>query len=171
MALSANASCDQFLLVDIGSEAAYIERLRPLDPKGTQFRDLENAFLYCTQGRNQTVATALASVGRIANVYLTKSCSTASVKACLTSADQTRILKVLHSLPQVVSVQYISVADAYKRFKSEFTGNSKLLASTPRDALPASYIVTLQSPSGYAVLDAAVRSLPGVEEVTQTQGV
>src|SRR5579875_905466 len=100
------------------------------------------------------------------SVYLEKACGTPNAPAnCLTPADRQQVQQTLQQLPQVKSVQYISAADAYQRFKDDFSSEPDLVKLTPPDALPESFAVQLKDPHQFAVVQSAVGKAPGVESV------
>lgn len=101
------------------------------------------------------------------SVYMQQPCGTPNAPSnCLTPQDQQNIQKTLQQLPQVDEVTYISQADAYARFRADFTGDPELLAVTPKDALPSSFAVKLKDPHQFEVVNSAVSQAPGVESVT-----
>jgi cell division transport system permease protein len=103
------------------------------------------------------------------SVYLQPMCGTPNAPSnCLTPAEQAQIQQTLQQLPQVKSggVTYISSASAYQRFKADFTGDPDLIDNTPKNALPASFAVSLKDPHQFAVINSAVSQAPGVQSVT-----
>jgi cell division transport system permease protein len=85
------------------------------------------------------------------------------LKDDVTQPQQDAIYQQLKALPQVDQVFYESKAEAYVHFSQEFP--KSLVASTPKDALPASYRVKLIDPKQYAVVASAVQLMPGVANV------
>jgi cell division transport system permease protein len=101
------------------------------------------------------------------SVYLQPACGTPNAPAnCVTPAEQAQIQQTLTQLPQVKGVTYISTASAYQRFKADFVGDPDLIKNTPKNALPASFAVSLKDPHQFAVINSAVSQAPGVQSVT-----
>ncbi len=101
------------------------------------------------------------------SVYLQPACGTPNAPSnCVTLAEQTSIERTLKQLPQVKGVQFISSASAYQRFRDDFAQDPDLLKNTPKDALPASFAVSLKDPHQFAVINSAVSQAPGVQSVT-----
>jgi cell division transport system permease protein len=101
------------------------------------------------------------------SVYLQPECGTANAGAnCLTPADRTSVESTLQQLPQVEDITYISQADGFKRFQSEFRDDPDLVEHTPADAIPESFAVKLKDPHEFAVVNSAVGRAPGVQSVT-----
>ena len=66
--------------------------------------------------------------------------------------------------PTVEHVYYESSQEAYARFKVQFKG-SALINQVDPNALPESFRVKLDTPSHFAIVDASVGALPGVENI------
>jgi cell division transport system permease protein len=101
------------------------------------------------------------------SVYLDQPCGTPNAPtSCLTPQDQQNIQQTLQQLPQVQQVTYISQADAYARFKDDFTDDPALLQVTKPEFLPASFAVKLKDPRQFEIINSAISQAPGVESVT-----
>jgi len=83
----------------------------------------------------------------------------------VTDEQRKAIYQALQALrPTVETVYYESSAQAYERFKVQFKG-SALVGHVHPDALPQSFRVKLDDPGHFAQVDAAVGSMPGVENI------
>jgi cell division transport system permease protein len=101
------------------------------------------------------------------SVYFNPACGLPNAGPnCSTPADEAQVQQTLQQLPQVKGVQFITPAEAYQRFKDDFAENPDLLKNTPKNALPASFAVSLKDPHQFAVISSAVSQAPGVQSVT-----
>jgi cell division transport system permease protein len=85
-----------------------------------------------------------------------------------TVTDQQRqaIATELKGSPEVKSYIYESKAEAYQRFKEQFSQQPELVQNTPQDALPESYRVELVNPERYQVIAAEFpNGKDGVDQV------
>lgn len=101
------------------------------------------------------------------SVYLNQPCGSPNAKAdCLTPEEQDKIQQTLQNLPQVKSVHFTSTAEAYKRFKAEFSDEPEFVNSTQPDQLPESFEVELKDPHQFEIVSSAISEAPGVSQVT-----
>lgn len=66
--------------------------------------------------------------------------------------------------PTVEHIYYESSQEAYARFKVQFKG-SALINQVEPNALPESFRVKLDTPSNFSVVDNAIATMPGVENI------
>lgn len=85
------------------------------------------------------------------------------LKDTISSGELDAVHQQLTAMPQVKSVQYISKADACKRFKSESPSLAKVAGC---DAIPQSFVVHLKNPRQFNVVSSALTGTPGVDTVT-----
>jgi cell division transport system permease protein len=81
--------------------------------------------------------------------------------------DQTRDVQAeLEKLkPTVTSIAFVDQAKAYELFKQEFKDAPELVKNTTPDVLPESFVVKLQDPKKFPVVDSALAGKPGVDSV------
>jgi cell division transport system permease protein len=70
----------------------------------------------------------------------------------VTDQQRSAIETKLKSSPEVKSFIYESKAEAYARFKEQFSQQPELVQNTPQDALPESFRVELVNPERYQVI-------------------
>jgi cell division transport system permease protein len=70
----------------------------------------------------------------------------------VTDPQRQAIKTELEHSPEVKSFIYESKAEAYTRFKQQFSQQPELVQNTPQDALPESFRVELVNPERYAVI-------------------
>jgi cell division transport system permease protein len=70
----------------------------------------------------------------------------------VTDEQRTAIETQLKDSPEVKSYIYESKAEAYERFKQQFSQQPELVENTPEDALPESFRVELKNPERYPVI-------------------
>jgi cell division transport system permease protein len=70
----------------------------------------------------------------------------------VTDPQRQAIKTKLEGSPEVKSFIYESKAEAYARFKQQFSQQPELVQNTPQDALPESFRVELVNPERYAVI-------------------
>jgi cell division transport system permease protein len=70
----------------------------------------------------------------------------------VTDPQRQAIETELKASPEVKSFIYESKAEAYARFKQQFSQQPELVQNTPQDALPESFRVELVNPERYAVI-------------------
>jgi cell division transport system permease protein len=70
----------------------------------------------------------------------------------VTDPQRQAIKTELQHSPEVKSFIYESKAEAYARFKQQFSQQPELVQNTPQDALPESFRVELVNPERYAVI-------------------
>ena len=71
-----------------------------------------------------------------------------------TDQQRTAIQTKLKGSPEVKSFIYESKAEAYQRFKEQFSQQPELVQNTPQDALPESFRVELVNPQRYKIIAA-----------------
>jgi cell division transport system permease protein len=81
--------------------------------------------------------------------------------------DQTRDVQAqLEKLrPTVKSIDFVDQARAYQLFKETFKDAPELVKNTSPDALPESFVVKLQDPKQFPVVNSALAGKPGVDSV------
>jgi cell division transport system permease protein len=72
----------------------------------------------------------------------------------VTDQQRSVIQAKLKTSPEVKTVVYESKAEAYQRFKQQFSQQPELVQNTPADALPESFRVELVNPERYQVIAA-----------------
>lgn len=83
----------------------------------------------------------------------------------ITATERTQIRQDLIDLaPLVEKVFYESQAEALVRFKEQFSG-SPLADTATQEQMPESFRVKLNDPTKYAIIAAAFKERPGVEDV------
>jgi len=92
------------------------------------------------------------------------------LKPDVTQPERDSIRTTLEGLPQVQYVHYVSKQEAFQRAKVLFKGSPQLLRNVHEGVLPESYLVKLKDPHKYAIVQSAVQSMPGVDEVVTASG-
>jgi cell division transport system permease protein len=83
-----------------------------------------------------------------------------------TAAELASIKHELQSLPQVASVSYVSQAQAYRNFRSEFAQDPSFVSSVKEGDIPDSFQVRLHNAqTGAATVAATINGAPGVDQV------
>jgi cell division transport system permease protein len=86
-----------------------------------------------------------------------------------TPAELASIQQTLTRMPQVSSVAYVSQAQAYQQFKSEFPN---MVSSVTSDEIPDSFQVKLKNTQAdTAVVDQTVDGAPGVDQVVDNSAI
>jgi cell division transport system permease protein len=87
----------------------------------------------------------------------------------ITAAEQAQLQQTLQRMPQVTSVTFVSQAEAYQQFKSEFPSMAKSVSSTQ---IPSSFQVRLRNAETDAtvVMD-SVGGAPGVADVQNNAAI
>jgi cell division transport system permease protein len=86
-----------------------------------------------------------------------------------TPSERASILQTLQRMPQVTSVTYVSQAQAYQQFKSEFP--SMVNSVTPSD-IPDSYEVKLKNAQAdIPIVDQTVTGAPGVDQLVDNSTI
>jgi cell division transport system permease protein len=84
----------------------------------------------------------------------------------VTDQQRQAIATRLKDSPEVKTYIYESKAEAYQRFKEQFSQQPELVQNTPQDALPESYRVELVNPERYQVIAAEFpNGKDGVDQV------
>ena len=79
---------------------------------------------------------------------------------------------MLNGFPEVKDVTYMSKDDAYQHALELFKTDPDIIANLSPDALPASFVVTLNNPEeDFAVISARLEGQPGVETVKDQRDI
>jgi cell division transport system permease protein len=83
-----------------------------------------------------------------------------------TQAEETQLEQRLRAMPQVLSVQYISQAQAYRDFRTYYSNLPSLVHLAKEGDIPDSLGIKLRDPDAdYGVVSSAVSGAPGVDAV------
>ena len=83
-----------------------------------------------------------------------------------TPAQRQQIQQTLSSMSQVASVTYESQAQAYSRFKQEFSNSPSFVSTVQQGDIPDSFQVKLKNPQAdYSIVASAVNGAAGVDTV------
>lgn len=104
-------------------------------------------------------------VTRLDHYYYGKLEVSVFLKSDVTEAQRQTIGTALQNDPRVASIVYESSAEAFNRFKAEFSESPELVASASPDTLPESYRVKLKDPKQFAVIASEFAGQPGVDVV------
>ena len=86
-----------------------------------------------------------------------------------TPSELASIQQTLTKMPQVSSVSYVSQAQAYQQFKSEFPN---MVNSVTSDEIPNSFQVKLKNTQAdAAIVDQTVNGAPGVDQVVDNSAI
>jgi cell division transport system permease protein len=83
-----------------------------------------------------------------------------------TPSEIAQIQQDLKALPQVVSVRYESQAQAYLRFRQEFSQNRSFVSSVSKGDIPNSFQVKLRNTqTDFPIVAETVNNRPGVDQI------
>src|SRR5664279_5832713 len=101
------------------------------------------------------------------SVYLCSDHSTnPNCPTAATNVQRTQVQTELESLrPTVKTIDFVDQARAYELFKQTFHDAPDLVKNTSPDALPESFVVKLQDPKKFDVINSALSGKPGVDSV------
>jgi cell division transport system permease protein len=89
-----------------------------------------------------------------------------------TAAQRTQLDQTLSAMPQVASVTYESQAQAYSRFKQEFSNSPSFVNTVQQGDIPDSFQVKLKNPqTDYGTVANAVTSKAGVDSVIDDRSI
>jgi cell division transport system permease protein len=89
-----------------------------------------------------------------------------------TAAERAQIESDLKNLPQVVSVKYESQAEAYSRFKQEFSQNQSFVNSVSKGDIPDSFQVKLRNTqTDFPIVAQTVDGRDGVDQVVDDSSI
>jgi cell division transport system permease protein len=89
-----------------------------------------------------------------------------------TEAQRTQIQQTLSSMSTVQSVTYESQAEAYQRFKQEFSNSPSFVSTVQQGDIPDSFQVKLKNPQAdYTSVASAVTSKAGVDSVIDDRSI
>ena len=89
-----------------------------------------------------------------------------------TAAQRTQLQQTLTAMPQVASVTYESQAQAYQRFKQEFSNSPSFVSTVQQGDIPDSFQVKLKNPqTDYSTVASAVSSKAGVDSVIDDRSI
>jgi cell division transport system permease protein len=89
-----------------------------------------------------------------------------------TAAQRQQIDQTLSSEPQVQSVTYESQAQAYARFKQEFSNSPSFVSTVQQGDIPDSFQVKLKNPQAdYGTVAASVTNKAGVDSVIDDRSI
>jgi cell division transport system permease protein len=89
-----------------------------------------------------------------------------------TAAQRQQIDQSLTSMAQVATVTYESQAQAYQRFKQEFSNSPSFVSTVQQGDIPDSFQVKLKNPQvDYGTVAAAVNSKAGVDSVIDDRSI
>jgi cell division transport system permease protein len=89
-----------------------------------------------------------------------------------TAAQREQIDQSLTSMSQVASVTYESQAQAYQRFKQEFSNSPSFVSTVQQGDIPDSFQIKLKNPQAdYGTVAAAVSTKAGVDSVIDDRSI
>jgi cell division transport system permease protein len=89
-----------------------------------------------------------------------------------TTAQRQQLQQTLTSMPAVQSVTYESQAQAYQRFKQEFSNSPSFVSTVQQGDIPDSFQVKLKNPqTDYSTVASAVSSKAGVDSVIDDRSI
>jgi cell division transport system permease protein len=89
-----------------------------------------------------------------------------------TAAQRQQIDQSLTSMAQVATVTYESQAQAYQRFKQEFSNSPSFVSTVQQGDIPDSFQIKLKNPQAdYGTVAAAVNSKAGVDSVIDDRSI
>jgi cell division transport system permease protein len=89
-----------------------------------------------------------------------------------TPAETTALESQLTSMPQVVSVQYVTSAEAYALFRQAFSNDEAYVSSVKPSDIPPSLEVKLRDPAAdYSVVSSAMQGASGVDSVIDEETI
>jgi cell division transport system permease protein len=105
-------------------------------------------------------------VDKMKEIYFDKLQVMVYLKDNIKQADRDTLQQQLSDSPEVRDVQYLTKEQAYERYKRLFSANPSLVSIAEPKYLPASFVVTLNHPERYAVIQEGFAKSPGVDEVS-----
>ena len=89
-----------------------------------------------------------------------------------TAPQRTQLQQTLTAMPQVAGVTYESQAQAYQRFKQEFSNSPSFVSTVQQGDIPDSFQVKLKNPqTSYGTVANAVTSKAGVDSVIDDRSI
>ena len=89
-----------------------------------------------------------------------------------TAAQRTELDQTLTALPQVKDVTYETQAQAYQRFKQEFSNSPSFVSTVQQGDIPDSFQIKLKNPQAdYSSVASAVASKAGVDSVIDDRSI
>jgi cell division transport system permease protein len=89
-----------------------------------------------------------------------------------TPAERQQLQQTLTSMSQVQSVAYETQAQAYQRFKQEFSNSPSFVSTVQQGDIPDSFQVKLKNPqAGYSSVASAVTNQKGVDSVIDDRSI
>ena len=89
-----------------------------------------------------------------------------------TAAQRTQLNQSLSAMPQVAKVTYETQAQAYQRFKQEFSNSPSFVNTVQQGDIPDSFQIKLKNPqSDYGTVANAVTSKAGVDSVIDDRSI
>ena len=89
-----------------------------------------------------------------------------------TAAQRTQLDQTLTALPQVKNVTYETQAQAYQRFKQEFSNSPSFVSTVQQGDIPDSFQIKLKNPQAdYSSVASAVSSKAGVDSVIDDRSI
>jgi cell division transport system permease protein len=89
-----------------------------------------------------------------------------------TAAQRTQLQQTLTAMPPVAGVTYESQAQAYQRFKQEFSNSPSFVSTVQQGDIPDSFQVKLKNPkTSYGTVANAVTSKAGVDSVIDDRSI
>jgi cell division transport system permease protein len=105
-------------------------------------------------------------VGEMKSLYFDKLQVSVYLKDNISQGDRDKLEQQLKDSPEVKGVDYLTKDQAYQRYTRLFAANKALIAIAHPGDLPASFVVTLNHPERYAVIEQGFNGAPGVDEVS-----
>jgi cell division transport system permease protein len=105
-------------------------------------------------------------VGAMKNLYFDKLQVSVYLKDDIKQPVRDKLQQDLAASPEVKGVQYLTKEQAYQRYVQLFKANPALVNIASEGDLPASFVVTLNHPERYAVIEQQFNGQPGVDEVS-----
>ena len=89
-----------------------------------------------------------------------------------TATQRTQLQQTLTAMPQVAGVTYESQAQAYSRFRQEFSNSPSFVSTVQQGDIPDSFQVKLKNPqASYGTVANAVTSKAGVDSVIDDRSI
>jgi cell division transport system permease protein len=108
---------------------------------------------------------AARQIGEMRALYYDKLQVSIYLKDDITRQQREALKKQLDDSPEVAATEFITKAQAYKRFKELFRTDPNLVAQTTPADLPATFLVKLEQPERYTVISQQFTGAPGVDQV------
>ncbi len=105
-------------------------------------------------------------VDKMKDIYFDKLQVSVYLKDNIKPAERDKLQQQLSDSPEVKGVEYLTQQQAYERYKRLFAANQGLISIADPKYLPASFVVTLNHPERYAVIQQGFSGSPGVDEVS-----